>query len=185
MPLESGFGEVTRQLARTAPIQLMRRRNLEDALTGVLVQIEKRAAKLDFTAPPVLFVVNGLGPGAGLVADGPADGFDPVRTLERIVRDGPEVGVHTLLWSDRLPTLTAQTSRATMRAFAQRVVLQMPAEDSAMLIDSAYASTLHDNQALLYDETASRLVKFRPYLIPSVDFVASLAVASGRVASRT
>jgi hypothetical protein len=181
MPLESGFGEATRVLATRAPVQLFRRRSLEDALTGVLVEVEKRAAKLDFTNHPVLFMINGLGPGAGLVADAPADGFDPVRTLERVVREGPEVGVHTIIWSDRLPTIAAQTSRATLRAFAQRVAMHMPAEDSAMLIDSATASSLNDNQALLYDEATARLTKFRPYLIPPLDFVESLARAATRV----
>ncbi len=174
MPLESGFAEVIHRLGTVSPVQLFRRRSLDDALIDTLAVVEKRAISLDFTAPPVLFVVNGLGPGAGLVADASVDGFDPVRTFERIVREGPEVGVHTILWSDRLPTLAAQASRATMRAFAMRVVMQMPTEDSAMLIDSASASTLREHQALLYDEGAARLTKFRPYLIPPLEFVASL-----------
>ncbi len=174
MPLESGFSEVIHRLGTVSPVQLFRRRSLDDALINTLAVVEKRAISLDFSAPPVLFVVNGLGPGAGLIADASVDGFDPVRTFERIVREGPEVGVHTILWSDRLPTLAAQASRATMRAFATRVVMQMPAEDSAMLIDSATASALNDNQALLYDEGAARLTKFRPYLIPPLEFVASL-----------
>jgi hypothetical protein len=180
MPLESGFGEAAKVFAKMAPVQLFRRRNLEEGLTGVLVEVEKRTTALDYTNHPVLFVVNGLGPGAPLLPDDPDDGFDPVGMLERIAREGPEVGVHTIMWTDRIATLTEQTSRATIRAFAQRVAMHMPIEDSAMLIDSAYATSLHENQALFYDEAAARLTKFRPYLIPPVDFVESLVRAAGR-----
>jgi hypothetical protein len=65
-------------------------------------------------------------------------------------------------------------SRATMREFALRVVMQMPAEDSALLIDSAQASALDGNEALLYDEDAGRLTTFRPYQLPPVELVAEL-----------
>jgi len=180
MPLESGFSEVTRVFAKMAPVQLFRRRNLEDGLVGVLAEVEKRAASLDFTNHPLLFVVNGLGAGAGFASDEAPEEFDVVGTLERIVREGPEVGVHTILWSDRVSTVSEQTSRATMRAFAQRVAMQMPTEDSAVFIDSAYASALHENQALFYDEAAARLTKLRPYVMPPVDFVESLARSAAR-----
>jgi len=106
-----------------------------------------------------------------------------VRALERIVQDGPEVGVHTLVWSSAVGALSHQVGRGTVRAFALRVVMQLPADDSSVLIDSTYASTLHPNQALLYDEGAGRLTKFRPYVMPSVELIASLA-ASAAVAAR-
>jgi hypothetical protein len=52
--------------------------------------------------------------------------------------------------------------------------MQMPAEDSAMLIDSTQASTLGANEALLYDEDAGRLTTFRPYQLPPAELVAEL-----------
>ena len=100
-------------------------------------------------APPVLVVVNGLGAGpvaaleAGRISGAAATatpeditrpGLDQVAALERIVREGPEVGVHALVWTDRLSSLAMHVSRATMREFALRVVMQMPAEDSALPI---------------------------------------------------
>ena len=53
-----------------------------------------------------------------------------------------------------------------------------------MLIDSNYAATLHPNQALLYDEEAGRLTKFRPYVLPGVELIASLAAAVDRESVR-
>jgi S-DNA-T family DNA segregation ATPase FtsK/SpoIIIE len=189
MPLEAGFGEAVGALGRSVPVTLARRRNLDAAYRSVLDEIDGRSARQDFTAPPVLVVVNGLGAGpvaaleAGRLHGGAATatpedvtrpGLDQVAALERIVREGPEVGVHALVWTDRLSSLGMHVSRATMREFALRVAMQMPAEDSALLIDSAQASTLDANEALLYDEDAGRLTTFRPYQLPPVELVAEL-----------
>jgi hypothetical protein len=70
-----------------------------------------------------------------------------------------------------------------LRTFALRVVMAMPAEESALLIDSAYAETLGDNQALLYDERAARLTKFRPYVMPPIEFIESLPGAGATAGS--
>jgi hypothetical protein len=215
------------------PITVARRRNRDLAYRDVLAEIDRRVTAGDFTAPPVLVVVNGLGagpvaaleagrtdggaatvtpddvtrpglrgpnagsglrgpnagsglrgPNAGSGLRGPnaGSGLDPVAAVERIVRDGPEVGVHALVWTDRLSSLGTHVSRATMREFALRVVMQMPAEDSAMLIDSAQAASLGDTEGLLYDEDAGRLTTFRPYQLPPVELMAELgamAAATG------
>ena len=184
MPLESGFGELMRALGAVRPAHLYRRRSLQDALTDVLTIVEKRAASLDYRGKPVLFVINGLGSAAGHLNEGVGDGFDAVRALERIVQEGPEVGVHAVMWSKGLSSLSHQVGRGTVRAFALRVAMQMTAEDSSMLIDSNYAATLHPNQALLYDEEAGRLTKFRPYVLPGVELIASLAAAVDRESVR-
>jgi len=114
-------------------------------------------------------------------------GVDPIVALEQIVRRGPEVGVHAIVWTDRLSSLAMHVTRATMREFALRVVMQMPTEDSALLIDSAQASTLQPNEALLYDEDAARVTKLRPYQLPSTEHVASLMslASSGRSGTPT
>jgi hypothetical protein len=193
MPLETGFAEVVSALGAAVPVQLARRRQRDDLLGGVLGEIDLRLATENFRAAPMLVVVNGLGAGpvgaleaghtAGAAGDlSPEDvanpGIDPVGALERIVREGPEVGVHAIVWTDRLSSLAQHVSRATMREFSSRVVMQMAADDSALLIDSTTASTLGEHQALLYDEDSSRLTRFRPYLLPAPDFVQTLVRTS-------
>jgi hypothetical protein len=173
-------------------VALARRRNRDRAYGDVLAEIGARVTHQNFTAPPVLVVVNGLGAGpeaatdagtrpgsAPAVAEDVAPrGLDPVAALERIVREGPEVGVHTLVWTDRLASLGPHLSRVALREFALRAVMQMPAEDSALLIDSPQASTLGPHEALLYDEDAGRLAPFRPYELAGVDFMARLGAAA-------
>src|SRR5262249_47402137 len=146
MPLEEGFGELLRVVGEHADLTAHRRRNRDEAFQEVLDELDRRILEEDFRARPMVFVINGLGAGpvASLEAGGapgaaargrPADianpGVDTVEALERIVARGPEVGIHAIVWTDRLSSLGMHVTRATMREFAQRVVMQMPAEDSA------------------------------------------------------
>jgi hypothetical protein len=88
-----------------------------------------------------------------------------------ILRDGPSVGVHSLVWSDTLNTLNRWFDRATLREFDQRVLLQMSANDSSNLMDSPAASRLGPFRALLYSEELGQYEKFRPYGLPTVEWL--------------
>ena len=83
------------------------------------------------------------------------------------MKDGPDVGVHSLIWCDTLLNLTRVIDRRAQREFALRVVLQMTVEDSNNLIDSRAAEQLGPNRALFRDEDTGRLEKLRPYATPS------------------
>ena len=91
---------------------------------------------------------------------------DPAQQFATILREGPDVGVHTLVWCDTLTSLNRSLDRRALREFAMRVVFQMGAEDSANLIDTPSASRLGPYRALFYDEEGGRLEKFRPYALP-------------------
>ena len=182
MPLESGFAEMLAGLGQHLPVVVHRRRQLEEVLQGLQDEIARRGAAQDYRARPVLFVIDGLGAARELDVH-EAAAAPLVDGIEAIVRDGPEVGVHTIVWADSTVTLTRRFSRATLQAFATRVVLQLPADDSALLIDSGSAATLKENQALLYDEQTSRLTKLRPYQLPSEAFVGRLLHAATRRAT--
>ncbi|GAK59602.1 cell division protein FtsK/SpoIIIE [Candidatus Vecturithrix granuli] len=91
----------------------------------------------------------------------------PGKVFPKILRDGAEVGIHTLVWCDTLTNLHRLLSRQILRAFDMRVVFQMSSEDSMMLIDSPVASKLGQHRALLYSEEDGQLEKFRPFAIPN------------------
>ena len=56
-----------------------------------------------------------------------------------ILREGPALGVHTLLWCDTLTAFQRMLDRQGLREFNLRVLLQMSATDSSLLIDSPTA----------------------------------------------
>lgn len=96
----------------------------------------------------------------------------PARQFPTILRDGPEVGIHTLIWCDTYANLLRTLDRRLLREFDLRVAFQMSAEDSANLLDTPAAAKLGLHRALLYSEEDGRLEKLRPYGPPTEAWLA-------------
>ena len=91
-----------------------------------------------------------------------------------ILRDGPSVGVHVIVWCDVLTNLQRSIDRQLLREFGMRVLFQMNANDSSTLIDNPVASRLGRNRAIFVTEEQAQPEKFRPYGLPSRDWLKSL-----------
>jgi hypothetical protein len=98
----------------------------------------------------------------------------PDRLLATIVRDGPSVGVHVMMWVDTYATCERCLDRATLGEFDNRVLFQMSASDSSNLIDSPLANRLGFHRALFYSEEQGLFEKFRPYARIDVDWLAGV-----------
>ena len=61
--------------------------------------------------------------------------------------------------------------RKALSEFEMRVLFQMSTNDSASLCDDPKASTLGLHRALLYNEQEGYLETFRPYALPSEDWI--------------
>lgn len=96
----------------------------------------------------------------------------PAQNFATIVREGPAVGVHLIMWCDTLVNLHRIFDRTMLRECTQRVLFQMSATDSAHLIDSPLASRLGRHRALFHREEMEQPEKFRPYALPSRDWIA-------------
>ena len=98
----------------------------------------------------------------------------PAKQFATIVREGPAVGIHTLMWCDSYSTLNRLLDRQALRDFELRVLFQMNATDSANLMESPDASRLGVHRAIFYDEGQGRSEKFRPYGLPSADWLTTI-----------
>jgi hypothetical protein len=96
----------------------------------------------------------------------------PPQLLANLLRDGPGVGVHVLIWCDTLNNLQRAFDRQAMRELALRVVFQMSVADSSNLIDSPLANRLGLHRAYFLSEEEGRLEKFRPYGPPPEGWLA-------------
>jgi len=88
-----------------------------------------------------------------------------------LLRDGPRVGIHSLLWFDGLNNLNRGLSRASQREFDLKVLFQMSANDSGQLIDTTAAADLGPNRAILHTEETGIAEKFRPWAMPDSQWV--------------
>ncbi|HEX4132254.1 MAG TPA: FtsK/SpoIIIE domain-containing protein [Pirellulales bacterium] len=104
-----------------------------------------------------------------------SDKPNPAKQLVNILREGPALGIHVIVWADTLNNVQRSFERATLREFELRVLFQMSVADSSTLIDSPAASRLGPNRAFLHSEEQGRLEKFRPYRLPDEAWLARVA----------
>ncbi|MCG8450225.1 MAG: ATP-binding protein, partial [Pirellulales bacterium] len=99
----------------------------------------------------------------------------PDKQFRNLLREGPSVGVHMLMWCDSYNSLTRFLDRLTLREVDYRVALQMSAGDSTSFIDSPAAGRLGEHRAILYRDDLGTQVKFRPYGRPTAEWLAWVA----------
>ena len=111
--------------------------------------------------------------------DGPKEtpAAKPDEVLAELLRDGPSVGVHCVVSVDTLAQLERRLSRESIREFDAKVLFQMSANDSSVLIDSPAANRLGFYRGLLASEEQGTLEKFRPYGPPDAAALARLRAA--------
>ncbi len=88
-----------------------------------------------------------------------------------ILRNGPECGIHTIVWCDTYNNLKRSLEPGALKEFDLRLLFQMSVDDSTSLIDVTTANTLGRHRALLYNEDTGRLEKFRPYSVPPIPWL--------------
>jgi hypothetical protein len=81
------------------------------------------------------------------------------------------VGIHVVVWCDSLTNLNRTFDRPQVREFALRVLFQMSATDSSALMDTPAAAKLGRTRALFLTEESERAEKFRPYGLPSTEWL--------------
>jgi S-DNA-T family DNA segregation ATPase FtsK/SpoIIIE len=143
----------------------------------------RTAGSMDEHFAPVFLVLHGLQRMRDLRRE---DDFsfsrDEASASERlatVLREGPPVGVHTLIWCDSVTSLERAINRQGLREFAMRIVFQMSPTDSTHLIDSPVAGVLGRHRALLYRDETAGLEKFRPYAPPAEAWIRHAAARLG------
>jgi DNA segregation ATPase FtsK/SpoIIIE, S-DNA-T family len=178
-PPDGLYADRLARLAEMLPrrVRVAERSQMRDVLSELTDVVEQRAREGDAGSSPIYLVVFGLHwardlrigglEGQGNRAALPNDGPSLPERFATILRDGPPLGVHSLIWCDTLQSLTNTLSPRSLRDVAMRVVLQMGAQDSRTLVDTEMASRLGVFQALYSNEDEGRLEKFRPYALPA------------------
>ena len=144
-------------------------READDAVATFHRELKDRLANGQENAPTRVLILHGLQRFRGLrtvedfsfsASEGPPA---PDKQFEELLRDGPTVGLHVVTWCDSVTNLNRTIARGTLRDFELKVLLQMSAADSSLLVDSPAAAQLGGDRALLSIEETNQLEKFRPY----------------------
>jgi hypothetical protein len=158
-------------------------------VNDIALEVDRRLASPDAESPPLYLLIFDLQrfrdlrrqeDDFGFSRMGEAERPSPAKQLTTILREGPPLNVHALVWCDTPSNLLRTFDRQALRDFELRVLFQMSAGDSSNLIDSPAASKLGLHRAYFYSEEQDRLEKFRPYALPTADW---LEWAEGRLSA--
>jgi DNA segregation ATPase FtsK/SpoIIIE, S-DNA-T family len=173
------------QLADSLPheIEVAGRLGVADALERLAGEVQRRIDNQVLDGEAVFLVIRDLGRFRELRKEEGGFGFSfgsekkagPAEHFVTILRDGPPVGIHSIIWCDSLTNLMRTFDRASIKEFELRTVFQMSSTDSSQLIDSPAATKLGPQRALFIHEETGTLEKFRPYAFPSPEWLASVS----------
>jgi energy-coupling factor transporter ATP-binding protein EcfA2 len=176
--LDSASEALMQTLTETLPVRLWQVRELGTLLNQLAEEIDRRG---QINGPPQFLFLYGLQRLRDLRRADDDFGFGkkgaektPSQQFTHILKEGPPNGVFTMLWCDTLINLQRCVDRPTLREFDQRILMQMSAADSSTLMDNPVAAKLGPQRALYYTEDQGKIEKFRPYALPSAEWIKSL-----------
>jgi len=177
-PVDSSLAGELGKLERYIPhpVKNVSARELPKVMGDIAAEVERRSDQDTDALAPIYLMIHDIqrfrdlrkgdddfGFSSSFGEDKPAS---PSKSFTTILKDGPAVAVHTLVWCDSVNNLNRTFDRLGLKEFEIRVLFQMSANDSSSLIDSPAAGKLGPNRALFFSEEENRIEKFRPYGLP-------------------
>jgi len=180
---DSDWFEWPSQLAEMLPhkIKVVGGKQTPDLIKTMVGEANRRVNTSVGDAPSIYLMILGLQRARDLREEERSilatdDDANANKLFASLVREGPEVGVHTIVWCDSLANVN-RVARRQLREFGLRVATAMSADDSRALLDDGAASKLDKpHRAIFYDdERPGVFEKFRPYGLPSFDWLQQTA----------
>ena len=154
-------------------------RTVDAALETLTADLDERLASTAVIhAPERFFVIAGLRRWPDLIPDDEyGETTNAQDLLTRLVREGPEVGIHVVAWADSFATAEHVFRRKGLRQFALRAALHLDVVESDDLLGVQDAAMLSGDRALFRDTDwpEGKVEKFKPYSIASMQAFAQTA----------
>ena len=181
---DSEWNEIPNILREVFPheIKFVGRKNLTTVLDTLAGLADQRACDETFEYGEIFVVFLGLHRVRDLRDDHDGvssyfkgdddDGPDPKALFAKIMREGPESGIHVIAWCDAYSNVN-RIDRRLIGEFSMRVAGPMSHDDSQHVIDDSLASKVdRAHRAIFFDEERpGQLEKFRPYAIPEIEWL--------------
>ena len=152
--------------------------NIQEGMDALSQELERRLTDPRATYPPRYLIIASLQSWRELrrkeddfsfsMEEGPPT---PEKAFASILKDGPAVGIHTVIWIDTFNNYNRFVERSVQREFENRILFQMSQMDSTQLIESPAAGRLGGNRAIIYCEEIGQAEKFRPWGLASEEWL--------------
>jgi hypothetical protein len=152
---------------------------MANVIGTLAAEVDRRVEAADDAGRPIFLILHNLARFRDLrKSDDYSFSLDedaaskPAGQFSTLLREGPNYGIHTLIWCDSFTNVNRWIDRPSMHDLSLRVLFQMSGGDSANLMDTPEASRLGIHRAILYNEEQGDYEKFRPYGLPADDWLA-------------
>ena len=171
-----------------APRFSLRKASEADAVVAELSAelATREAAGAATTVPAIILAIRNIGQFRSLRRDeddfgmsgfGAAKSATPASQLGDLIRKGPLVGIHVIVWSDTFSNAMRWLSNSLLREFDSRIAFRLNQTDSSSLIDTPAAASLSPGRAILYRDQTGAADRFRPFSWPSQQWLATVPAA--------
>ena len=167
--IEEEGGELLEVLTQSIDCSFSRRVHLIEVIEGLETEVRRRLDAEDYLAPRTVLLLNGLHRAREFGDEPVFEDDHPRQRLARVLRDGPDVGIHSIVSADSAETVARRLGREGTREFALRAVGRGPAEGSRELLDSDAAALLNPRFVFLCDVDETRLEKIRRFTVPGAE----------------
>jgi hypothetical protein len=173
--IDDGVEDALAPLLESGRIRVHRRRGFATVLSELRASVRERVSADDTSAPPRLLFLHGVHRSRDLDVNGLDGDAELVDALEEVVRDGPEVGVHTWVWCETASGLGRRLPGSVVREFAWRIAGKQSPDDSLQLLGSEEAAQLRDRQVLLANDDRGITRRCTVFTVPGRAWLTSLS----------
>ncbi len=162
------------------PVTLAKQSDLGGILNGLVSEMKQRTDdESAVSSSPAFLFIHGLQrfnklrfeEDFGFSASDAEAAPNPGALLNTLVCEGTRLGFHVIASCDSYNNVSRFLSRKALSEFEMRVLFQMSPNDSASLIDNPKAGSLGLHRALFYNQQEGHLETFRPYALPSGEWI--------------
>jgi len=169
LPIDEGLDDFFAPLLDATTINVSRRRQLPTLLQRLREQVARRIDEDDTSSPATLLVLYGMHRARDFDQDSvdyDADADLP-DLLTQILRDGPEVGLHTFMWFETVSSIGRRLPSSASREASWRLAGKMGADDSSSFVGVDAAESLREQQVLSVNEDRGLLQRCTTITTPS------------------
>lgn len=164
--------------------KLTRGREMPDLLKELSELLDERLALEDFHATSRVLILGGIQRARDLTPETPYGNDEPTTSelLLKLIKDGPEVGIHVIAWTDRYASFLRRFDISAGREFSHKLLGPMSESDSRQLADTPDAAELATSQYLYDDFDTGHQVRARRFAVQNPEWLVALAARVGTTA---
>jgi DNA segregation ATPase FtsK/SpoIIIE, S-DNA-T family len=176
MPADDGLDGLFEPLLERGRITLRRRRAFAPLMDELRKEVRDRIADDDLLRPARVTFLFGVHRARELDSDFGSVDADPelAEAMEEVLREGPEVGVHTWIWADTVAGAIRRLSSRMIRECTWRVAGKLSADDSLSLLGTDRAAEIRDRQLMLSNDDRGVLTRLMSYAPPVPAWLAAV-----------